>query len=161
MSKFAVFTIAGEEFGLEIERILEITKPQKATHLPNTPQFINGVINLRGNVMPLMDMRKRLNVEPTQQGEKIIIVTMHGEKIGLLVDSVKEILNIEKTEIASPPGIFKGLKPEYLNGIGKIKERLLIILNIDRLLTSEEMRLLGTLSESVFLKNKTEESQSA
>lgn len=148
MSKFAVFTISGEEFGLEIERIFEITKPQKITPLPNTPRFINGVINLRGTVIPLMDMRRRLNVEPSHHEERIIIAKMHGEKIGLLVDSVKEIVNIEKREIAPPSSIFKGLKPEYLNGIGKIGNRLIIILNLDSLLTAEEIRLLGALSDS-------------
>jgi purine-binding chemotaxis protein CheW len=99
-----------------------------------------------------MDMRRRLGVKPAPQKEKIIIVKMHGEKIGLLVDSVKEILNIEDGQIAPPPSIFKGLRPEYLKGIGKLPERLVIILNLDNLLTLEEIRLIGDLTEESFLK---------
>jgi purine-binding chemotaxis protein CheW len=147
LGKFVVFTVSGEEFGIGLDRIFEIIKPQKATPLPGVPNYISGVINLRGAVLPLMDMRKRLNVKPVPKKEKIIIVKMHGEKIGLLVDSVKEILNIEEEQIAPPPSIFKGLKPEYLKGIGKMSERLIIILNLDILLTSEEITLIGDITE--------------
>ncbi len=143
MGKFAVFTISGEEFGLELDKILEIVKSQESISLPSVPNYINGVINLRGTVIPLMDLRKRLNVKPSPQKERVIVTKMHGEKIGLLVDSVKKIVNIEEKEIAPAPSIFKGLKPEYIKGIGKILDRLIIILNLDNLLTSEEVISLG------------------
>ncbi len=149
MSSYTVFTVAGEEFGIEVDRVVEIVRPQKITPLPQAPPFINGVINLRGVVMPLMDLRKRLNVEPSSKREKVIITRMHGEKIGLLVDTVKEIINIDDKQLASPPSIFKGLKPEYLRGIGKIGDRLIVILHIDNLLTSEEMILLDERKEEV------------
>jgi len=154
LSKFLLFTISGEEFGIELDRTFEIIQPQKATPLPGVPDYISGVINLRGFILPLMDMRRRLGVKPSPQREKIIIVKMHGEKIGLLVDSVKEILNIEDRQIASPPSIFKGLRPEYLKGIGKLSERLVIILNLDNLLTSEEIKLIEDLTEESFLKEE-------
>jgi purine-binding chemotaxis protein CheW len=149
LNKFTVFTIAGEEFGIELDSVVEIVRPQKATPLPKVPAFISGVINLRGTVIPVMDLRKRLNVEPSSPRERIIITRMHGEKIGLLVDTVKEIISIEKKEIAPPPLIFKGLRPEYLRGIGKIADRLIVILNLDSLLTSEEMILLGERREGL------------
>lgn len=154
MGKFVVFTVSDGEFGLGLERILEIIKPQKTTPLFNVPSFINGVINFRGTIIPVMDLRKRLNTEPSHQKERIIILRLHGEKIGLLVDSVKEIVNIEKTEIASPPSIFRGFKTEYLNDIGKIGERLILILNLDILLTSEEVMLLGSSSERISEKEE-------
>ncbi|MBI4838255.1 MAG: chemotaxis protein CheW [Nitrospirae bacterium] len=146
MSKYAIFAIAGEEFGIDLDKVFEITRPLKTTPLPNTPGFITGVINLRGAVIPLLDMRKRLNVEPSPLEERIVIVMIRGEKIGLLVDAVRQILYIDKKEISSPPAIFKGLKPEYLSGIGKSGDKLIIILNIDNLLTPEEIMLLGSLS---------------
>lgn len=142
MNRFAVVTVASEEFGIELDRIVEIIKPQKITPLPDAPAFISGVINLRGVIIPLMGMRKRLGVEASSPGERIVIVRIHGEKIGLLVDDVKEIVNIEKEQIVHPPLIFKGLKTEYLRGIGKIVDRLIIILNLESLLTAEEMILL-------------------
>lgn len=142
MGKFVVFTISDGEFGLELERVFEIIKPQKITPLFNVPSFISGVINLRDTIIPVMDLRRRLNTEPSHQKERIIIVRLHGEKIGLLVDSVKEIVNIEKSAVTSPPPVLKGFKTEYLNGIGKIGERLIIILNLNILLTPEEVMLL-------------------
>jgi len=149
LSKFAVFTIAGEEFGIEIDRIVEIVRPLKVTPLPKVPAFISGVINLRGTVIPLMDLRKRLGVAPSPRRERIIITKMHGEKIGLIVDSVEEIVSIEEEQIARPPSIFRGLKPEYLRNIVKIVDRLIVILNLDTLLTSEEMVLLEERKEDL------------
>lgn len=149
MNKIAVFTIAGEEFGIELDKIVEIIKPQKATPIPKVPAFISGVINLRGTVIPVMDLRARFNVKPSSFREKILIAKMHGEEVGLIVDSVKEIMNIEKEQIASPPTIFRGLKPEYLMGIGKLGDRLIIILNLDSLLTAEEMVLLEERKENL------------
>ncbi len=149
MNKIAVFTVADEEFGIEIDKISEIIKPLEVTSIPKVPTFIKGLINLRNDVIPLMDLRERLNVKPSPLKERIIIVRMRGEKMGLLVDSVKGIVNIKKEQIARPPSIFKGLKPEYLMGIGKIMGRLIIILNLDSLLTSEEMILLGECKEDL------------
>lgn len=149
MNKIAVFTVADEEFGIEIDKIVEIIKPLKVTSIPKVPAFIRGLINFRNDVIPLMDLRERLNVKPSPLKERIIIVRMRGEKIGLLVDNVKGIVNIKKEQIARPPSIFKGLKPEYLMGIGKIMGRLIIILNLDSLLTSEEMILLEERKEEL------------
>lgn len=139
MNKLAVFTIAGEEFGIELNRVVEIIRPQKTTFLPNVPDFIDGVINLRGTVITVMDLRKRLNVKPSSSREKIIVASMHGEKIGILVDTVKEIISIEDDQISPPPSVFKGLKAEYFRGIGKVEDRLIVILDLDSLLSSEEM----------------------
>lgn len=149
MNKIAVFTIAGEEFGIELIKIVEIIKPRKVTPVPKVPAFISGMINLRGKVIPVMDLRVRFSVKPSSLREKILIAKMHGEEIGLIVDSVKEIINIEKEQIASPPTIFRGLKPEYLKGIGKLGDRLIIILNLDSLLTAEEMVLLEERKENL------------
>ena len=148
MNKFIVFSIAGEEFGIELGKVFEIIKPQKAIPCPGTPDHILGIFNLRETVVPLMDLRKRLGVDVTPAKEKIIVVYIHGEKIGLMVDSIAEIISIEQSKIASPPALFKGLKPEYIQGIGKIPGRLIIILNLDNLMSSEEIILIGDLAES-------------
>lgn len=154
MSKYLVFSIAGEECGIELSKVSEIIRPQKTTPFPGVPKYINGIINLRGVVMPLMDLRKRLGVKSFPKKERIIIVSLHNEKIGLMVDSVNEITNIDDNSISSPPAIFRGIKPEYLNGIGRISERLIILLNLDNLLTSEEIMLIGDISEASPLNEK-------
>ena len=156
MSKFAVFNISGEEFGIELGRIAEIVKFQKSTPLPKVPAFISGVINIRGDVIPLVDLRKRLGVEPSHSQGRIIITKIHEEKIGLLVDAVKEIVSIKKESIASTPSFFKGLKSEYIIGIGKVADRLIVILNLDNLLSSEEMILLGEHKETLRFKDAKE-----
>ncbi len=142
-----MFSIAGEEFGIKLDRVLEIIRPTKATLLPRVPAFIEGVINLRGTVLPLMDLRKRLRVDPLPQRERIIISIMHGERMGLLVDSVKEIIDIEEEQISPTPSIFQWLRPEYISGIGKSGKRLIVILDLDAILTTEEMSLLGERKE--------------
>lgn len=146
MDKFIVCKIAGEDFGIGLEKVFEILKPQKVIPCPGTPGYIRGIFNLRGTVVPLMDLRIRLGVEPSAEKEKIVIVYIHDEKIGLLVDAIDEIISIDREQIASPPSLFRGLKPEYLLGIGKLSDRLVIILNLDKLLTTEEIRLLGDIS---------------
>jgi purine-binding chemotaxis protein CheW len=148
LNKFIVFTIAGEVFGIELGKVFEIIKPQKATPCPGTPGYINGIFELRGIVIPLMDLRRRLGVDPSPEKEKIIIVYIHGEQIGLLVDTIVEIISIDLTDISPPPSIFKGIKPEYLSGIARLSEKLIIILNLDNLMTSEEIMQLGDITES-------------
>ncbi len=147
MSRFIIFTISTEEFGIEIDKVIEIIRPQKVTHFPGVPVYVSGVFNLRGSVIPLIDMRKRLNVKPLPNREKILIVKLHNGRIGLLVDSVKEILTIGDEEISSPPSIFKGLKTEYIKGIGRVDDRLIIIFNLDNLVTPEEITMLGDMTE--------------
>jgi len=149
LSKFAVFILAGEEFGLELSRIVEILKAQKITPLPKLPSFLCGVINLRGIVIPIMDLRKRFGMAPSPIRERIIIVKTRNERIGLLVDAVKGILSLEKENVIVPPSIFKGLKAEYLSGIGKAGDRLIVLLSLDNLLTSEERIDLGELKSEI------------
>ncbi len=157
MNKFAVFTIENEEFGIELSRVVEIVRMQKSTPLPQVPSFVSGVINIRGDVIPLVDLRKRLSVvNPPPLKMRIIITKIHDEKIGLLVDAVKEIVSIRNESIVSTPSFFKGLKSEYLLGIGKIADRLIIILNLNSLLSSEEMILLGEHKESLRLQDTPE-----
>jgi purine-binding chemotaxis protein CheW len=147
VGKYIVFRIHGEEFGIELGRVFEIINPQKAIPCPGTPAYIKGIFNLRGTVIPLMDLRQRLGVSPSTEKEKIVVAFMHDEKVGLLVDAIEEITNIDEEQIASPPSIFKGLKPEYLLGVGKLSDRLIIILNMDAMMTIEEIKFLGDISE--------------
>ncbi len=149
--KFAVFSIGQEDFGVEINKVVEILNTQKVYSLPELPDFLSGVITVRGEVVPLLDLRKRFDIQSSRTKELIILVRYDSEKIGLLVDEIKEILSLNPEEITSPPAIFKGLKKKYLTGIGKRDDRIIILLNIDYLLSSEEKIMLkeseGTLEE--------------
>lgn len=149
MEKFAVFKIGDEDFGIGIDRAVEILKTQKIYSLPELPEFISGVINVRGDVIPLLDLRLRFGIHSSGKKERIIIVRFDNEKTGILVDEIDEIITISQDDIIPPPTIFKGLKTEYLTGLGKTKDRIIILLNLDRLLTSEEKIILSASSDSL------------
>jgi purine-binding chemotaxis protein CheW len=136
--KVTIFNISDETFGIDISRVLEILRVQKIFTIPGLPGFLSGVMSVRGAVIPVMDLRRRFGMKPAGRKERIILVRYDHEKIGFLVDEIKEILVLNPDEIRPSPSIFKGFKTEYLTGIGKKDERIILLLNIDTLLTSEE-----------------------
>jgi purine-binding chemotaxis protein CheW len=138
MNKFAVFRIADEMFGIGLGRVVEIITPQQVFPMPGLPEFLSGVISVRGAVIPLIDLRRRFGAKPAGRKERVVIVRFEKEKAGFLVDEIKEILALSPEEISPPPALFKGFRTEYLNGIGKKDGKIIILLNVDNLLTSEE-----------------------
>jgi purine-binding chemotaxis protein CheW len=136
--KFTIFNIREETFGIDIARVIEILRVQKIFTIPGLPEFLSGVMSVRGAVIPVMDLRLRFGTKPAGRKERIILVRYDREKIGFLVDEIKEILVLNPDEIRPSPSIFKGFKTQYLSGIGKKNERIILILDIDNLLTSEE-----------------------
>lgn len=140
--KFVVFKMGEDYFGIEITKVVEILNTQKVYSLPELPDFLSGVITVRDEVIPLLDLRRRFGIQSSETKELIIIVWYDSEKIGLLVDEIKEIIPLNPEEITAPPTIFKGLKKKYLNGLGRKDERIIILLNIDYLLTTEEKIIL-------------------
>jgi purine-binding chemotaxis protein CheW len=149
MEKYAVFKMGEEIFGVEIKRVVEILKSQKPYTLPDLPDFLSGVITVRGEVIPLLDLRRRFGIKSSVKVERIILVRYDSEKIGIVVDQVKEIISLSKDEIINPPSIFKGLKRKYLTGLGKKGDMIIILINLDDLLTSEEKIILKE-SEGIF-----------
>jgi len=149
MEKFAIFKIGDEDFGVSINRVVEILKSQKIYSLPELPDFLSGVINVRGDVVPLLDLRLRFGMHASEKKGRIIIVRSEGEKIGLMVDEIDEIISLAAEDLIAPPSIFKGLKTEYLKGLGKKEGRIIILLNLDRLLTSEEKIILKESAELI------------
>lgn len=160
MQKFAVFKIADEVFGITIDRVVEIIKMQKIFTIPGLPGFLSGVMNVRGLVVPLIDLRRRFGTESSGKKERIIVVRYDQEKIGFLVDEIREILSLAPEEMTRPPSIFKGFKTEYITGLGRKGDSLIIILNIDNLLTSEEKIILkesiGMLGDGLAGTDKTD-----
>lgn len=136
--KFAVFIIGNEFFGIDISRVYEILRLQKIFTIPGLPEFLSGVMNVRGAVIPVMDLRRRFGLRPAGRKERIILVRYGREKIGFLVDEVREIMMLDQDEIRPSPSIFKGFRTDYLTGLGKKDDKIILILNIDNVLTSEE-----------------------
>ena len=145
--RLTIFTVGEEEYALDIMRVVEILRPQKITRLPETPDFVEGVINLRGKVIPIIDLRKRFGIKSviTHKKERVLLTRVDKEVVGLIVDGVKEVRSLSKGDIVPPPTMVKGIRTEYLNGVGKAGERLIIILNLDKILSSEERLLLESI----------------
>ena len=135
------FLLGEEEFGADILMVQEIIRMQPITRVPNAPHFVEGVINLRGKVIPIVDLRKRLNVEGVKDSRKlrIIVVDVAGKITGFIVDSVSQVLRIPKSTIEPPPSIVvAGIESEYITGVSKLDDKLLILLDFSKILTQRE-----------------------
>ncbi len=130
------FNIDNEEYGIDILKVEEIIRVILITKIPNTPDFIEGVINLRGKVIPIIDLRSRLNKikKVYDNNTRVIVVEVSGITVGIIVDSVSEVLRIPKSITEPPPSIVAGKNSEYISGIGKLEGRLLILLDLEKVL---------------------------
>jgi purine-binding chemotaxis protein CheW len=141
------FLIGDETYGVGVEKVKEIIGITDITHVPNTAYFMEGVINLRGTVVPAIDMRKKFKMEPRQFDAYtvIIIVEVMERLIGMIVDSVSDVVSIPISSIQQTPNFTSKIQTEFIDGIGQIDNSLIIILNVDLILSEEEIENLGTI----------------
>jgi len=134
------FNIGEEEFGVDILKVQEINRMVEVTRVPNAPEYVDGVINLRGKVIPIIDLRRRFGMprKEKDKNSRIIVVELTGKVLGFVVDAVSEVLRIPGSVTEPPPSIIAGIKAEYITAIGKLENRLLILLDLERVLTMEE-----------------------
>ena len=151
--QYVTFSLGEELFGVEVTRTREILSLTPVTKVPQTPDYLLGVINLRGQVVPVVDMRLKLGLTAGAETEDtcIIVVEVHvdGEPIivGALADAVREVLDIRSDQIEPPPRLGTRLNTEFINGMGKIDEQFMILLNIDRIFNSDELALVQDMSD--------------
>ncbi len=138
------FNIGREEYGVEILKVQEILKLPKITRLPKSAHYIMGVIDLRGKVIPIVDLSKRFGIKEGEDSDsrRAIVVDIRGKRVGLAIDAVSHVIKLESKEIEPPPPIVKGISGRYIIGIGKLKDSFVIILDIDQIFSSEELSLL-------------------
>lgn len=135
--QLVVFQLGNEEYAASIGQVKEIIRYGGATKLPNTPGYLTGIINLRGKVIPVVDLTKRFGLPRTKEGDvQAIIVEAAGREVGMVVDEVSEVLRIE--DAAIEPASTVNHTGEFLRGIGKMGDRLLIILDLDKIFSEEE-----------------------
>jgi len=150
---YLTFTLGEEEFALEIQKVREVLDYTAITRVPRMPDFLRGVINLRGNVVPVIDLRLKLGMAAVQRTVNtcivIVEVEMDGEliQVGALADSVKEVISLEPGEISAPPRLGTKLKTEFIQGMGRREDGFLIILDIDRVLSTDEISLVQGVAE--------------
>lgn len=135
-----IFKLDQEEYGLDIMKVHGIEKHQSIVKVPNTPMYIEGIINLRGEVHPIYNLRTRFNLaqKAVDENTKMIIVNSNGTMVGFIVDSVEEIVQIPEDQVELPPKLITGIHRKYITGVAKLEDRMVILLDVDLILSEEE-----------------------
>ena len=143
--QLVTFSIGEEEFGVDILKVQEIIRTMEITKVPRAQDFVEGVINLRGKVIPIIDLRRRFGFSSKQHDKhtRIIVIEINNMIVGFVVDSVSEVLRIPAATVEPPPPVVAGVESEYISGVGKLEDRLLILLDLDKLLSGEDMEALA------------------
>lgn len=146
--QFLTFTIQGEEYGIEILRVQEIKGLSKFRPIPNAPPYVKGVMNLRGAVVPIIDLRSRFCMDEAEYNQftVIIVVSVGAKVVGLVVDAVSDVMNIGKSQIEEAPEMGGDIDTSFFRGMGKVGEKLVLLLNIDRLLAGTKLENLSQTS---------------
>ena len=134
------FQLGNEEYGIDILKVQEINRVTEITKIPQSPDFVEGVINLRGNVIPIIDLRKRFHM-PEREHDKqtrIVVGEIDGRTVGFIVDAVSEVIRLPANTVEPPPSIVSDEKSQYISGVGKLEDRLLMLLDIDKILTGTD-----------------------
>jgi purine-binding chemotaxis protein CheW len=148
--KVIVFSLGDEEYGVEVEHVQTIERMQPMTRVPKTPPFIKGVINLRGVVTPVMDLRGRFGLPESEYTDntRIIIVKLGDIELGMIVDRANDVIDVDSDNIETPPEVVGGIRAKYLRGVAKIGDnRLLVMLNLKEVLNKEEIIQLEHIGE--------------
>lgn len=145
--QLVVFDLGDEVYGIDISKVQEIIRMQDITQVPGAPSFVEGVINLRGKIIPVVDLHRRFGLSPTPvtKASRIVVVETDGFVIGMVVDAVSEVLRISTNCVEPPSPIVAGVDSEYIRGIAKLENRLVILLQLDKVLTSEQKEVLPEL----------------
>lgn len=144
------FYLGEDEYAIYISKVREIVQMTDIRKIPKSPQFVEGVINIRGKIIPILDLRKRFDLtinEANKQSAKILIVELERNQVGLIVDNVSEVMRFYADEIEKAPAMFSAnIGSQYIQGVAKVNDKLIILLDIERLLSFEEMSVLERIS---------------
>jgi purine-binding chemotaxis protein CheW len=138
--QLVVFELGTEFFGVGIDAVESIVKMQEITRMPQAPSFVEGVTNLRGTVLPVIDLRKRLSIQVKEETKetRVVVVNMSGMKVGMIVDGVSEVLTVSDDVIEPPPSMFNTIDTQYITGIARLEGRLIILLDLAEVLSMKE-----------------------
>ncbi len=147
LSQLVGFTVDNEEYCVDILKVQEIIRMVDITKMPNAPGFVEGVINLRGKVIPVIDFRKRFNLSGTtdvsDQNRRIVVVIIDGVTIGFIVDQVSQVLKLNPEQIAPPPETVRSKDSDCISGVGMLNDKLLILLDLEKMLDQSELEKVG------------------
>ena len=136
------FKLGSEEYGVDIAQVQEINRMVAITHVPRAPQFMEGVINLRGQLIPIIDLRTRFGMPRAEhtKNTRIVVTEIGTKRVGMVVDSVSEVLRLPVDQIEAAPDMITGVDTEYIRGVGKIEDRLIVLLDLARIISGAEKR---------------------
>ncbi|MBI5875338.1 MAG: purine-binding chemotaxis protein CheW [Deltaproteobacteria bacterium] len=157
------FNVGREFFGVNIGAVKEIIRVPDITPVPDTPEFVEGVVNLRGRIVPVIDMRRRVGIQSAERnrGNRILVLELAGKMVGLIVDSASDIIKISEDAIEPPPDIVSSVGAEYVTGVGKLMNGLVVLLDLARLLSAEEMRKVEGIQRQISPGNEKGDLQAA
>jgi len=151
--QFIIFTVAGESYGVNVRQVKSIERLPQITRVPNTISFIKGIVNLRGGVVPVLDMRQRVGAghmdDVKDDEQRMIVVSIGNYEVGLVVDSVQDVQTVSDKKVENPPELVGGLHARYLDGIVTTNDALLILLNLEQILTDAEQEQLKEVERSL------------
>jgi purine-binding chemotaxis protein CheW len=150
-SEYLTFTLGKEEYGIEILKVQEIRCYEAVTHIANAPEFIKGVVNLRGIIVPIVDMRIKFNLGEAEYNEftVVIILNVAGRVVGMVVDGVSDVIQLAAEQIRPAPDFSSSFDTEYITGLGAVDERMLILVDIEKLMGGADMGLVETAATAV------------
>lgn len=140
-NQLVIFQLGDEEYAVDIKQAKEIIKLSKITKVPNTPDYVRGVVNLRGQIVPVVDLKDRFNISSASNKERIITVEVRDSLIGLVVDAVNEVFWYNLDELEPSPEVAGGIKQEFIKGVVKRSERLLVLVDLESLLFENSLKL--------------------
>ncbi len=153
MNEFLTFMLAGEEYGVDILRVLEIKGWDDVTSLPNMPDYIRGVINLRGTIVPIIDLRRRFGLKILEYGPTTVVIVLrvqsrgHADRtMGIVVDGVSDVYQVKTENVKKSPDFGTAVDTEFVRGMATVEEKMVVILNIDHMLNSNELSTVDSLS---------------
>lgn len=147
--KYLTFSLADEIYGIDIAVVIEIIGIQNITQVPEVPDYVRGIINLRGKIIPVVDMRLRFKRDFREYTDRtcVVVIEVHDVLIGLIVDGVAEVLDIKADNVVPPPAL-KASQNKYIRGIGKLKESVVLLLDWEKLFSEDDKELLGEMNDS-------------
>lgn len=143
------FVIENEEFGVDILNVQEIIRPIEITRVPNAPVFVEGVINLRGRIIPVVDLRARFGLAKRERDKdtRIVVVELEDKVIGFMMDAVREVIRIDRSVLEPPPDLALGIDAHYITNVAKLEDRLLILLDLEAVLSADQQHAIEAVQE--------------
>ncbi|GAA0493193.1 chemotaxis protein CheW [Virgibacillus sp. MSP4-1] len=148
-SKVIVFQLNEEQYGVDIQQVLSIEKLTEITKVPKTSDFIKGIINIRGEITPIIDLKDRLQIGETEytNDTRVLIVQLKDIQVGLIVDTASDVIDISDASIDPPPKVIGGVSDNFIIGVAKLTERLLILLDLEHVLNLDEMNEIKSVTD--------------